>query len=57
MEKKANVPQKGAARKWSQRLKEMGQQKPPKDLIDKLNNPERPKKSASPKSVDKDLDI
>ena len=48
MEKKVNIPKKGAARKWSQRLKELGKQAPPKDLVDKLNRKEDQKKSAKP---------
>jgi hypothetical protein len=34
--KKVNLPKKGAARKWSARLKTLGKQLPPKDLIKKL---------------------
>lgn len=29
-------PKKGAARKWSQRLKELGQRPPPKGLLEKI---------------------
>jgi hypothetical protein len=56
MEKKINIPQKGAARKWSQRLKELGQQRPPKELMEILNQTEKPTKVASPKHSIKDVD-
>ena len=55
--KKRNIPQKGAAKKWSQRLKELGEQRPPKDLIEKLNKKDDQKKSASPVEPQRDLDI
>ncbi len=35
--KKVNLPQKGAWRKLAERLKEIGSRKPPKDLMDILN--------------------
>ncbi len=56
MEKKKNVPQKGAGRKWAARLKELGKQAPPQDLVDKINNKEEKKKIASPQPA-KDLDL
>lgn len=31
------LPQKGAAKKWAKRLKEIGKRKPPQDLVDKIN--------------------
>lgn len=55
MEKKAHVPKKGAGRKWAKRLEELGQQKPPSDLIDKINEEAR-KKVAAPRQAPKDLD-
>ena len=30
------VPKKGAGKKWSQRLKDLGKQSPPKDLVEKI---------------------
>lgn len=50
MEKKINVPKKGAGRKWAKRLKELGEQRPPKDLMDILNQPEEIKKVARPRT-------
>lgn len=40
MNKFKHGPKKGAAKKWSERLRKLGQQKPPQSLMDKLN--ERP---------------
>jgi len=54
--KKVNVPQKGAARKWAKRLKELGSQQPPEDLINKINKDEQ-KKVALPVKKSGDLDI
>lgn len=36
MSQEQKGPKKGAARKWSQRLKELGQRPPPKDLLEKI---------------------
>ena len=47
-QKKVNFPKKGAARKWSKRLEELGNQPPPEDLIKKLTRQEE-KIVASPK--------
>ena len=55
--KKVNKPKKGAARKWAQRLKELGEQRPPQDLIDKLNETEEQKKIAKPSVPRKDMDL
>jgi hypothetical protein len=55
MEKKVNVPQPGAGRKWAARLKELGKQKPPKDLMEKINSEDK-KKVALP-TAKKDLDL
>ncbi len=44
MEKKPNIPKKGAARELAARLKELGKQAPPKSLVDKINNGEENKK-------------
>ena len=40
MEKKINVPKKGAGRRLAARLKELGQQAPPQRLVDILNKKE-----------------
>jgi hypothetical protein len=54
--KKINIPQKGAARKWAARLKELGNQAPPQDLVDKINyGDEEKKKIAKPDQAEKDL--
>jgi hypothetical protein len=37
-QRKINLPQKGAGRRLAERLKKLGQQKPPKSLMDKINN-------------------
>ena len=54
--KKINIPQKGAGRKWATRLKELGKQSPPKDLIDKINEDEK-KKVAVSVDPKQDLDL
>lgn len=35
--KKVNIPQKGAGRRLAKRLEKLGQQEPPKSLMDKIN--------------------
>lgn len=55
MEKKVNVPKKGAGRKLAERLEELGRQKPPKDLVEKINKEDQ-KKVALPSLPPKDLD-
>jgi len=55
--KKINIPKKGAAKKWSQRLKEIGDQRPSSDLMKIINKKEKPKKIARPTRPLKDLDI
>lgn len=45
--KKVNLPQKGAGRKWASRLKELGKQAPPKDLVEKINRNEHKKVASS----------
>lgn len=45
---KVNIPKKGAGRKWSARLKEIGQRKPPEDFLKEIvNSNHQKKKSAS----------
>ncbi len=55
MEKKVNIPKKGAGRRLAERLKELGEKEPPKDLIDKIIKKDQNKKVAKPK--DKDAEI
>ena len=57
MEKKRNAPQKGAARKWSERLKKIREQPPPEDLMEILNQKEKLKKIASPKTNERHSEI
>ena len=47
MEKKKNVPQKGASKRLADKLKKLGQQRPPQTLIDKINGDDK-KKVARP---------
>lgn len=54
--KKVNLPKKDAGRRLAERLEKIGQQKPPKSLVDKINQDDR-KKVATPKSTPTDLDI
>jgi hypothetical protein len=56
MNSNKNVPQKGAARKWSKRLKELGQTPPPADLVKKINKDDK-KKVASPSRTPKDMEM
>ncbi|MBY0384552.1 hypothetical protein K2X05_05285 [bacterium] len=35
--KKKNIPQKGASKRLAEKLKKLGQQRPPQSLIDKIN--------------------
>ncbi|MBK9321652.1 MAG: hypothetical protein IPM97_01610 [Bdellovibrionaceae bacterium] len=37
-QRKINLPKNGAGRRLAERLKKLGQQKPPKSLMDKINN-------------------
>lgn len=57
MNQKKQGPKKGAAKKWSERLKKIGEQAPPGDLMKILNETEKPTKSAMPKIPPKDLEI
>jgi len=45
-EKKVTSPKKGAARKWSQRLKEIGEQRPSDELLEILNRKDKSKKDS-----------
>ncbi len=55
-QRKINYPKKGAGRRLAERLAKLGQQKPPKSLMDKINNIGR-NEVAAPKSTADDLDI
>ena len=55
-EKKVNLPKKGAGKRLADRLEKLGQQQPPKNLVDKINKDDR-KKVASSKNPATDLDI
>lgn len=57
MKKKVNTPQKGAARRWAERLKNLREQSPSEELMNILNRTEKPKKVAQPRSSQEDLDI
>ena len=39
--KKVNIPQKGAARKWAEKLKKLREQDPPKELVEAINKKKR----------------
>lgn len=54
-QKKVNLPKKNAGRRLADRLEKLGQQEPPKSLMDKINQDDR-KKVATPKSKPTDLD-
>lgn len=56
MKKKVNIPKKGAAKKWAERLKNLREQPPSEELLNILNQTERSKKIAQPIS-NEDLDI
>ncbi len=56
MKDKPKVAQKGAGRKWAQKLKELGRQSPPQGLVDKINQVEK-KKVAVPSGDSKELDV
>jgi hypothetical protein len=56
MEKKVNIPKKGAGRRLAQKLKDLGKQRPPEDLMKKINQEEN-KKVAAPVTLPKELDI
>lgn len=62
MEKKVNVPKKGAGRKWAECLKKIGERSPPEGLMEILNQTEKPKsekpkKVATPYGPQNDLDV
>lgn len=54
--KKVNLPKRDAGRRLADCLEKLGQRKPPKSLIDKINQDDR-KKVATPNTSATDLDI
>ncbi len=57
MEKKINIPVKGAGRKWAARLKELAEQPLPDSILKKIKEESEKKKSASDKKTTGDLDL
>jgi len=58
MEKKKNIQKKGAIKKWSERLKELGNQPPPQDIVDRLNGDKKEeKKIAQPRRSSGDVEV
>jgi hypothetical protein len=57
MEKKINIPIKGAGRKWAARLKELADQPLPDSISKKMKKEAEKKKSASDKKSTSDLDL
>lgn len=55
MNKKINIPQKGAAKKWTEKLKEFRKDFPSKEFMEKLNNPKPKKKIAATKKKETPL--
>ena len=53
--KKINIPQKGAGRRLADRLKKLGQRKPPEELLKKINQEDRKKVASSKTTSDLDL--
>lgn len=53
--KKINIPKKNAGRKLAERLEKLGKQKPPKSLVEMINQDDR-KKIAAPELSSQDLD-
>lgn len=54
MEEKINTPKKGAGRRLAEKLKNLGQQSPPADLVKKINKKDENKKVAKPRQSDLD---
>ncbi len=57
--KKVNLPKKGAGRKLAARLKDLGKQQPPKDIVNKINDGdvEEKKIAAARRRSQRDLDL
>lgn len=49
MEKKVNIPKKGAGRRLAERLKEIGKRKPSESLMEILNQTEKQKQEIQKK--------
>ena len=50
-------PKKGSARKWSEKLKRLREQRPSKELVEIINQKEKPEKVAAPLKPSDALDI
>ncbi len=58
MERKVNIPKKGAGRRLAEKLKKLGQQDPPANLVKKINEKEEKNKNvATPAQPPSDLEI
>lgn len=57
--KKTNLPKKGAGRRLAARLKDLGKQQPPKDIVNKINGGEEEQKkiAAAPRRPLRDMDL
>lgn len=55
--KKKRGPKADAVKKWSERLKKIGNQTPPEELVKIINGSDAPKKIAKPRGSGQDLDI
>ncbi len=57
--KKVNLPKKDAGRKLAARLKDLGKQQPPKDIVNKINGDdvEQKKIAAAQSRTQRDLDL
>lgn len=51
MERENRGPKKGAGRKWAQRLKELGEQPPPKDLVERIRRKDKERAARSSQPV------
>lgn len=56
MSEKARVPKKGAGRRLAEKLKELGRQPPPEELVNKINGEDKKKVASPVRPVSKDLD-
>jgi hypothetical protein len=58
--KKVNIPKKGAARKWAEKLRKLREQEPPQDLVDAINGKKRKETdiaAASPTPPRREMEI
>ncbi len=51
------IPKKGAGKKWSRRLNDLGKQSPPRDLVEKIKRKNEDEQAARPSRTEKDADI